>query len=79
MPADSLGLGVPFLVTGLALVRLSGALAWVARHTTQLTVVSASLLAFFGVLLVLNRLAWVTTEMQSLFRSIGLGRLVDLG
>jgi len=79
LAAYSLGLGVPFLVTGLALGKLGGALAWVKRRTTQVTMASASLLAFFGVLLMLNRLTWVTTEMQSLFRSIGLGRLVNLG
>ena len=79
LAAYSIGLGVPFLVTGLALGKVGGALAWVKRHTTQVTLASASLLGFFGVLLVLNRLTWVTTEMQTLFRDIGLGRLVTLG
>jgi hypothetical protein len=36
-------------------------------------------LAFFGLLLVFNRLTWVTTETQDLFRHIGLGRLVTFG
>jgi cytochrome c-type biogenesis protein len=75
----SLGLGVPFLVAGLALGRLAGALTWIKRHTSGITMASAALLGFFGVLLVLNRLTWVTSETQSLFRSIGLGRLVTLG
>ena len=75
----SLGLGVPFLATGLALGRLSGALNWVKRHTTAVTAASSVLLGFFGVLLVVNRLTWVTTETQMLFRNIGLGRLVTFG
>lgn len=79
LAAYSLGLGVPFLATGLALGRLGGALNWVKRHTTQVTVVSAALLGFLGVLLVFNRLTWVTTQTMSAFKSVGLGRLVTLG
>jgi cytochrome c-type biogenesis protein len=75
----SLGLGVPFLATGLALGRLSGALGWIKRHTTAITAGSSLILAFFGVLLVFNRLTWVTSETQNLFRDIGLGRLVTFG
>jgi cytochrome c-type biogenesis protein len=79
LAAYALGLGVPFLATGLALGRLSGTISWVKRHTSGLTVASATLMGFFGVLLVFNRLTWVTSEMQSTFRSIGLGRLVTFG
>jgi cytochrome c-type biogenesis protein len=75
----SVGLGLPFLVVGLALGRLGGALAWVKRHTSASTLASASLLGVLGVLLVFNDLTLVTTDLQSLFRSIGLGRLVTLG
>jgi cytochrome c-type biogenesis protein len=77
--AYSAGLGVPFLATGLALGRLGGALAWVKRHTSQITLASAALLAALGVLLVFNQLTRVTTETQSLFRAVGLGRLITLG
>jgi cytochrome c-type biogenesis protein len=79
LAAYSLGLGVPFLATGLALGRLEGALRWVKQHTTSVTAASATLLGLLGVLLVLNRLTWVTSETQSVFRSVGLGRLVTLG
>ena len=75
----SLGLGAPFLVTGLALERLGGAMAWVKRHTTAITSVSAAMLGCFGVLLAMNRLSWVTSQTQDVFRSIGLGRLVTFG
>jgi len=75
----SVGLGLPFLVVGLALGRLGGALAWVKRHTTAITLASAVVLAVLGVLLVFNDLTRVTTDTQSLFRSVGLGRLVTLG
>jgi cytochrome c-type biogenesis protein len=75
----SIGLGVPFLVVGLGLGRLGGALAWVKRHTTAITLASATVLGVLGMLLVFNELTRVTTETQSVFRAIGLGRLVTLG
>jgi len=77
--AYSLGLGVPFLGAGLAFSRLTGAFGWVKRHFTGITLVSATTLACFGVLLTLNRLTLVTSELQSALRAIGLGRLVTLG
>jgi len=75
----SLGLGVPFLVAGLALGRLAGTFDWVKRHFTALILSSSISLAFFGILLTLNRLTWVTSRLQETLRSVGLGRLVNLG
>lgn len=75
----SAGLGIPFLATGLAFGRMAGAFRWVKRHFTGLTLASSLSLAFFGVLLTLNRLTWVTSQLQSALRSVGLERLVNLG
>jgi len=75
----SLGLGVPFLVAGLALGRLAGTFDWVKRHFTALILASSISLAFFGILLTLNRLTWVTSRLQETLRAVGLGRLVNLG
>lgn len=71
----SLGLGVPFLVTGLAFTRLVGAFSWIKRHFTFLTVISATILALFGILLSIDQFSWVTIHMQNLATSIGLGGL----
>jgi cytochrome c-type biogenesis protein len=79
LAAYSAGLGVPFLAAGLAFSRLTSTFAWVKRHFTAITVASAVALAFFGVLLTLNRLTWVTSQLQSALRALGLGRLVNLG
>lgn len=79
LAAYSLGLGVPFLVTGLAFGRLTGAFSWVKSHFAVITMVSAGALAFFGLLLVLNRLTWVTVQLQSALQAVGLGGLVTLG
>jgi cytochrome c-type biogenesis protein len=70
---------VPFLATGLAFGRLVGAFAWVRRHFTGLTLSASVSLAFFGVLLMLDRLSWVTVQLQNALRSVGLERLLTLG
>lgn len=79
LAAYSAGLGVPFLITGLAFARVFGAFAWVKRHFVAIVVVSSLSLAFFGVLLIFNRLIWVTTQLQDLLRRVGLDVLVELG
>ncbi|MDJ0346596.1 cytochrome c biogenesis protein CcdA [Streptomyces sp. H10-C2] len=75
----SLGLGVPFLAVGLLYGRLLGVLGWVRRHAFAITLTSTLLMAGFGVLLTLDRLIWVTSQLQNLARALGLGRLVVLG
>jgi cytochrome c-type biogenesis protein len=75
----SAGLGIPFLAAGLAFGRVTGAFRWVKRHFTGITAASATSLAAFGVILALDRLVWVTTQLQQAFDAVGLGRLVELG
>jgi cytochrome c-type biogenesis protein len=75
----ALGLGVPFLVTGLALGRLEGAMSFVKRHFPVLVVSSSIVLAVFGVLLVFDQLTRVTSELQQALDSIGLDWVVELG
>ena len=77
--AYSLGLGVPFLVVGLGLGRLTGPLDWVRRHSRTITLVSAVILAAFGVLLLLNRFELLTARLQDALTAVGLKRLVTLG
>jgi cytochrome c-type biogenesis protein len=79
LAAYSLGLGVPFLATGLAFGQMAGAFRWVRRHHAAITIASACALGCFGVLLALNRLSWLTSLLQGGMRHIGLGRLVFLG
>jgi cytochrome c-type biogenesis protein len=75
----SLGLGVPFLLGGLAFSRLFAGLGWIKRHLTAMTATASVGMAGFGVLLVLNRLAWVTSRIQQVLDLIGLHRLINLG
>ncbi len=75
----SLGLGLPFLASGLALGRLAGAFRFVKRHSVEITLAASGSMAVFGVLLIMNRLIFVTTTLQRLFGAVGLEKLVRLG
>ena len=79
LAAYSLGLGVPFLASGLLFSRLTGTFAWVKRHVRLVVVGSGASLVLFGVLLVFNKLLWVTSALQDLLRAVGLDRLINLG
>jgi cytochrome c-type biogenesis protein len=46
----SLGLGVPFVLIGLGVQRLVGALGWVQRHYEAIAIVSGAILVIVGVL-----------------------------
>ena len=73
--AYSLGLGVPFVLTGLAFGRLTALYARARRGLRVVHLVGGAILVAFGVLLVTNQLGWLASEMQQVMRHIGLGRL----
>jgi cytochrome c-type biogenesis protein len=75
----TLGLGLPFLITGLALGRLTGALSFVKRHFVVIVAGSATVLAIFGVLLIFDQLTRVTIELQKALDGTGLEWVVNLG
>jgi cytochrome c-type biogenesis protein len=73
--AYSLGLGVPFLATGLAFGRLTEVLARVRRRLGLVNAVAGILLVVFGVLLLTDNLHWVTSAVSNALSALGLGRL----
>lgn len=77
--AYSLGLGASFLVVGLLFGRLTTPLAWVKRHSRVITLVSAAVLAVFGVILLTDQLPMVTARLTDGMRSLGLDWLVEIG
>ncbi len=77
--AYSVGMGVSFLVIGLAFGASSSALKAVTRHLRLITFLSAALLFGFGILLALDRLSWLTARITDLLDALGLSSLVDLG
>ena len=76
--AYSLGLGVPFVATGVAFGHLSGTLSWVKRNARVINLVSGLLLAAFGVLLLTNRLTRLSGWLVEFMEDAGLGWLVGL-
>jgi cytochrome c-type biogenesis protein len=73
--AYSLGLGVPFVATGLAFERLTEVFARARRTLGVIEVVAALILVVFGILLVTDNVAWVSTQFTNLFDHLGLSRL----
>jgi cytochrome c-type biogenesis protein len=73
--AYSLGLGVPFILTGLAFGRLSGALAFARRHSRAVSAGSGLILAALGVLLITGEVGVVSSWSSSLLHDVGLGTL----
>ncbi|MDA8373703.1 MAG: cytochrome c biogenesis protein CcdA [Actinomycetota bacterium] len=73
------GLGVPFLVTGLAYNQLRGSLSFLRRHGNQLSLIAGAALVGFGLLLAFDRFSLVTVALNGFFTRIGLARLIYLG
>src|SRR3989440_7820919 len=74
--AYSLGLGVSFLAVGLAMGKLTRTLAWFKRHSRAITLVSAAILAGFGIVLLTDQLPTPTARMSDFLRSNRFGWLV---
>jgi len=75
----SLGLGLPFLLTGLLLGRLGGALGWVKRHFVFLVAGSAVIIGAFGLLLMFDELSRLSIRLQEWLTDAHLEWLVQLG
>ena len=75
----SLGLGVPFLVTSLALGKLTAVLRWFSAHGRLVIGVSSAALVGFGLLIFTNRLTTVSGWLLDLFDGVpGLNRLTRI-
>jgi cytochrome c-type biogenesis protein len=75
----SIGLGLPFLIAGLALDRVAGALGSVKRHFPVIVVGSAVVLGAFGILLMFDALSRVSGDLQRWLTNAHLEWLVNLG
>jgi cytochrome c-type biogenesis protein len=63
----SLGLGVPFILTGLRFTRMLAIFGWVRRHYGAINLASGSLLVAVGVLFVTERFFWLSIAAQRLY------------
>jgi cytochrome c-type biogenesis protein len=60
----SLGLGVPFILAGLGVAHLAGALSWLRSHTRALNLAGGALLVIVGLLFVTDRVTELSAWMQ---------------
>ena len=68
----SLGLGVPFVLAGLGVSRLTHVVRWLRARARTVNAVSGALLVAVGVLLVTGRLGELSAWMQQGFATAGL-------
>jgi cytochrome c-type biogenesis protein len=74
----SMGLGLPFILAGLGVARLTGAVTWLRTHTRVITVASGVLLVLVGLLFVTGDLFRLSIWMQRGFNSLNLDFWTDI-
>jgi cytochrome c-type biogenesis protein len=78
LSAYSLGLGVPFVVTGVAFDRMAGAFAVVKRHFRLINIVAGVFLFAFGFLLFTHRLARLSSYFTDALHWLHLDALTKI-
>ncbi len=68
----ALGLGMPFILTGLAFTRATGAFRWLRRYSGRIEAVSGLALVAVGVLVLTNMMFYLSIWGQQLFTRLGL-------
>ena len=77
--AYSLGLGLSFLMVGLAMGKLTRTLDWFKRHSRAITLRLRGVLAIFGIILLTDQLQPVTARINEALRDNGFSWLVNIG
>jgi cytochrome c-type biogenesis protein len=72
MAVYSLGLGVPFILAGLGISRLTGTLGWLRRHVRVVNLVSGVLLVGVGALFLTEKLFVLSSWMQRSYTALNL-------
>ena len=75
--AFTLGLGVPFLVTGLTMAGSVRAIRRLQPHFNKIVISSACVMAVFGVLLITNELSKLTSGLSNFLSDNGMGWIKD--
>jgi cytochrome c-type biogenesis protein len=68
----ALGLGLPFILTGLAFTRATRALRWLRRYSGWIEAASGLALVAVGMLVLSNRMFYISIWGQKLFTRLGL-------
>jgi cytochrome c-type biogenesis protein len=75
--AYSIGLGVPFVYTGLAFGRMTSLFSWVRRHFRVVNLLSGLALMVFGVLLLTDNVTWLSLRLIDFFDALHLSAIAD--
>lgn len=62
----SMGIGIPFILTALALERLVETFTWIKRHYRLINLIAGSILIVMGILLFFNRLTYISILLQKI-------------
>jgi cytochrome c-type biogenesis protein len=73
--AYSLGIGVAFLLAGIAFARAMGAFRWVRNHYTMIRVASGLTLMTLGLLLFFGKDWWLHVWLNRALDAVGLGQV----
>jgi cytochrome c-type biogenesis protein len=73
LAAYSAGLGLAFLLAGIAFAHAMGAFRWLRNHYTVIRVVSGAVLATLGLLLFFDRDWWLRVLLNRVLDAVGLG------
>lgn len=68
--AYTLGLGVPFLVVGLGMGKLTGTLTWFKRHSRVITLVSAAILFMLGLVILTGNFERMNSTLSDFAETI---------
>jgi cytochrome c-type biogenesis protein len=68
----ALGLGLPFVLSGVAFTRAVGAFRWLRRWSRSIELASGGALVAVGVLMLVNKMFYVAIFAQQLFTQLGL-------
>jgi len=67
----SLGLGIPFILSGLLFSRFLSAFGWVRKHYQTVAIVSGLLLVTMGILMLTNQIVYLNSWLRGLQTSSG--------
>ena len=76
--AYSMGLGIPFIASGLAMTRLIGAMAFLRKHLRSINTLSGLTLIWFGWLMISNRLFELSNWFVDILERLGLDFLTAI-
>jgi cytochrome c-type biogenesis protein len=65
----SMGLGLPFIIAGFGVSRLTGTVSWLRRHTHTVTVASGALLVLVGILFATGEMFHISIWMNKTLTS----------